>query len=201
MSMPRARCVAAITIAICLAFVSAPGCRANRPRPGFVLRSERTTELNRGPDPSAGHGVFEEELVDTSEQPTPCRSSAGDCATEPVIVPRLGVRGGLLRRLAPRPARLPRAPRPIPAGAELPMHSRFHPVPTEPVFTRRNLPHGVGAPFGLMPSAMLDAYLPPRTLAPGAHYDAAPPRPLRQPQSALPFLENVALLPGDSRLR
>lgn len=65
----------------------------------------------------------------------------------------VGPLAGLFRHLTPPPPTLP-------SGAECGMYPRFHPVPVQPVFARRDLPRNVGSSFGPLPPEPSEANAP-----------------------------------------
>lgn len=123
---------------------------------GFSLRSEWTLEMNRG----AGATCVQETCGTMAGQgQTGCGGSETCCAVAgtssgggrmgggPCVGrrPCVGPLTGLFRMLTPPPPTLP-------AGAECGMYPRFHPVPAQPVFARRDLPRNVGSGFGPLPA-------------------------------------------------
>ena len=188
--MPTAERAATVAIVASLAFVSATGCYALRDRRGFVLRSEWTLEVNRNPCLNGGHGLCEGNINGVVDQPVACNSSACGCPNGPIIYPPFAGRRKLLSGAVCPPVCRSGVHEPVAANADSPMHSRFHPLPTAPVFSRRDLPPGIGASFGPIPSDSSHVNAPQLNAAARSH-DRANSSPLQQPQSVAPSLVMV----------
>lgn len=188
--MPTANRAAAAAIVASLAFVSATGCYAIRDRRGFVLRSEWTLEVNRNPCLIGGHGLCEGNINGVVDQPVVCNSSVCGCPTGSIIHPPFARQRKLLSGAICPPVCRSGVHGPVAASADSPMHSRFHPLPTAPVFSRRDLPPGIGASFGPIPSDSSHANAPQLTATVGSH-SRANSLPLQQPQSVAPSLVMV----------
>jgi len=136
-------------VVVCLLMVGTSGCWYCRPRHGFIVRGDWSLELNRVPW-----------LVSRSDAHEECSVSGGDClggwvseeevsgceasgSPTPAPVPADAIsccpqEGKQGCRLCSRCGQALCGGPVQPAGATDPyIHPRFHPVPTRPVFSRR----------------------------------------------------------------
>ncbi len=133
----------AFVLAVCLMSFALSGCCCPYgPGRGFRLRSEWILEMNRGAGASCEAAACEAEgpaCVTCDDAPSCCGPArCGTCCW-----PCGGLLAGLGRLLTPPP--------PPPIRTPCSMYPRFHPVPAQPVFSRRDLPNKVGAGFGPLP--------------------------------------------------
>ena len=151
MDWRKRRSVGLLTLACLLLVTYAGGCHWARPRHGVILRGDWSMELNRVPWLAHRADVHEECSV--SECATGCVpvgeggadgefGSGGGCEGPTVAAPPADdlsgpvCRGGVCRRC--RACRGLLGAGPVqPAVALSYRHSRFHPVPTRPVFLAR----------------------------------------------------------------
>ncbi len=153
----------AAMLAVCVASSAMLGCYCGVGR-GFSLRGEWLLEMNRGAcggcvDETCNGGVEQGAASCAVSGASPACTGAcrGPCVGRPCVGrPCVGARtyagplAGLFRILTPPPPTSP-------AGAECGMYPRFHPVPAQPVFARRNLPRNVGSGFGPLPPEPAEA--------------------------------------------
>ncbi len=199
----RPKVVAVIVAAACLALFAAGGC-ANRAERGAFVRSGWALGMGRG---QSAIGVGPPGSDCTASDPicdTPCDAMAcpGSATCRPFLTGRPKLLSRLLSRLRPALGTfLGHSSGRAAAGVAYDAGpSRFHPVPTQPVFARRDLPPGVGAGFGPAPFSPQDFGLVPGD-GPLDELGQGASAPLRQPHSLVPRLDNVALLPLESRPR
>jgi hypothetical protein len=138
--------------------LSSCGCGLCNPRHGMILRGDWSLELNRVPwlnsrtqsydevgEESCGPGMPLRPPI----SPEGCVGASGVPVAGPSPVAHTCPRGGLMCRTCARSNSATSAPSPQQVA-----HSRFHPVPTRPVFTPWNCPvpdPETGAPQKLQP--------------------------------------------------
>lgn len=167
--MQNAIRMATVVIAACLALVAIQGCHVNGDRLGLNTRKEWGLDLDRPPGLSEGPCVCEETIEGGRNQPIAYKMFSGRVQRP---------RNALTRPLG--------APPLVSAGADFLGHSRFHPVPTAPVFSPRNRQPEIGVSVEPM-SAAADVRVLQFTPADKDEPPKESP-PLQQPESVTPSL-------------